>query len=884
MLFIHSFLSGIALIFFETTANTMFLSDFNTAHLPYVYILTAFVSVVVGYLYTRLEERLNIKMLLKVTIGFVLFSIIIFFILISFVEHKIASMAIMVFKDIVWMFIGMEFGILTGIIFNIRQGKRLFGILMAGEILAGIIGGLSVGFILNFIDTKNLLLISIIALSLSTILLLQIIAKFSDRFENITDNHEDEGSSISTKKLLSNNYYITFFVISILAFFVFYFIDYIFYDSVEKHYTSEKELASFFGLFFALLNIMNLLSSLFISGKMLSRFGVAFGLVVIPLIALTGTVSLLLVTLASLGFAFVLVVGIKLFNEVADISILSPTFKIIYQSIPTKYRMKIMAFRETIIEPVAMGLAGLLLLGLSQFDTITIVYYLLIALAVVWLILSKILKEHYVVSLKEMLSKREALEEDILLDSVAQELFLENLESKDEIEVIYSLDSLIKMRYEDMDGLIIKLINHPSKRVRLYLLDLIANREIDHHIELLETQIDIEEDAEVLYKLFGVYCKLTSIDAIELVSEYLHDKDPLIQEGAIIGMLQYSGVDGILVAGRVLNDLFESSKKEQNLQALNILSKMTIPSFYAPLEEALVSADDDLKRIAITTVGNLKIKKFIPYLLENLQITHYRNLCAMALNKFGDKIFDKLSPYFKESTSLDIRLALVKVFANMKTREAHLFLLDFTQEPLLFDEIINRLFDADFICNDESKVEELLEVSVKYVLYCSMVLDLLDQKQYPNSYQVVTELTNQKIYSIFYILGFIYSKSLILQAKHNYFDSDSDKQDYAIEVIDNIVSMKVKNIILPTLEQRSLDNKLANYSDAFIKRETNSRDFLLRVLSDEDMHTILKLSVIYEIGKNRDQSYLAELVTIKEHPNSDIRQTAIWAIDELNKG
>ncbi|MBN2826172.1 MAG: MFS transporter [Campylobacterales bacterium] len=884
MLFIHSFLSGVALIFFETTANTMFLTDFGTSELPYVYILTAFVSVVAGFGYTKLEQRLDIKMLLKITLGFVLFIVVSFFILIRISDNSAASMAIMVFKDVVWMFVALEFGILSGIIFNIRQGKRLFGILMSGEILAGIIGGLSVGFILNFIDTKSLLLISIIALGLSTLLLLEIIAKFSARFENASSEEEHHGSTISLQKILSNNYYLLFFAVSIVAFFVFYFIDYIFYYSVEERFSTEKELASFFGLFFALLNIVNLASSLFISGKMLSRFGVLFGLVVIPLIALAGTASLIVIALTSLGFAFFVVVALKLLDEVADTSILNPTFKIIYQSIPIKYRMKVIALRETIIEPLAMGVAGVILLGLTQLDNINIIYYLLVGLAVVWLVLSNILKEKYVVSLKEILSKREALEDDIFLDSVAQNLFLENLKSEDEIEVIYSLDSLIKMKYADIDTIIVELIHHPSKRVRIYLLDLLSHKEIDHLVEILEERIEQEEDSEVLHKLFNVYCKVASIDAIELVSEYLHDEDPLVQEGAIIAMLQYSGVDGILVAGQVLNELFESSKKEQNLLALNILSKMTIPSFYGPLEKALDSNDDDLKRIAITTVGNLGIKKFIPYLLENLEQTPYRNLRAISLSKFGAKIFDHLASYFEHTDDLDVRLALVRVFANMRTRQAHTYLLSYTNEPLLFDEIINRLFDYDFICNDESKIIELLSISVHYALYCMMILECLDKTNYPNSYIVVEEIKNQKIYSIFFILGFVYSKSLMIRSKVNYFDKDTNKQAYAIEVVDNVISNKIKEIILPTLEKLSLDKKLSQYSDAFINKSQSQEEFIERVLSDKNIFTILKLSVLYEIGLNRDNLYKEHIKKLEDDSNGDIAQTAQWAMNELTKG
>ena len=137
-------------------------------------------------------------------------------------------MWIMVFKDILWIFVGIEFGILSGMIFNIRQGKRLFGILASGEIIAGIIGGLSIGFIIEVTDTINLLVISSLALVVSFLLLLKILHQFSSRFHDKAENYENENSKISYADILKNRYYLLFFAISILSFFVFYFIDYIF--------------------------------------------------------------------------------------------------------------------------------------------------------------------------------------------------------------------------------------------------------------------------------------------------------------------------------------------------------------------------------------------------------------------------------------------------------------------------------------------------------------------------------------------------------------------------------------------------------------------------------------------------------------------------------
>jgi len=880
LLFLHSFLSGIALIFFETTANTMFLSHFDAAHIAYIYIATAFVAVLVGYNYSKLEERLDIKTLLKATMGFVVLIVTLFFIMLKLDNHQVATIAIMIFKEIIWIFISIEFALLSGMIFNIRQGKRLFGILVSGEIIAGIIGGVSIGWVLNFIDTEELLMVSIVAFSLSIVVLFQILAKFEDRLSSV--EREEQAS----RHLFSlNNYYLLFFAFSALALLVFYFIDYIFLFSVEHHYHTPKELATFFGLFFAMLNVVNLFSSLFISGKMLSRFGVAFGLFIIPLISLVGATSLLMVTLASLGFAFILVVGLKVLSKVADQSILSPTYKILYHSIHPKYRSKVVLIRETMVEPLAMGLAGVLLLGLMLLNNMMIIYTFVIVFALVWLFLAKSLKAHYVASIEEMLAKREAVEDTLLLDSVAQKLFLKNLESDNEIEVIYSLDSLMKMEYHVAPSVVVKLMQHPSKRVRLYLLKYIEDIEMEHLIEHIEERIEREEDSEVLHQLLNVYCKIASVDAIELVSDYLHNEDPLVKEGAIIGMLNYSGVDGILVAGQVLNDLFGSSKKEENILALNILSKMTIPSFHDPLEEALRSGDSDLKRIAITAVGNLKIKKFIPYLLENLELTPYRNVSALALQRFGADLYHQMASYFEATPSLDIRFSLIKVFANMRREEAKTLLLEYAaKEPLLFDEIIYRLFESDFSCADEMRFIKLLEISVRYALYYMIVLELIDKEHYPNSYLVVEEIKDQRIASIFYLLGLSYSKTLMLQAKVNYFSKESNKQAYAIEVVDNIVSTQTKESVLPLLEELSLEKKLLSYDEAFIEKESSVYAFFVRVLTDSNVHTILRLSVIYEIGLNRDRDYLEYLQSLTKDEHFDTAQSAEWAINELKRG
>ncbi|EDZ63576.1 transporter, Major Facilitator superfamily [Sulfurimonas gotlandica GD1] len=884
LLFLHSFLNGLSLTFFETTANTLFLMKYDTSQLPYVYIITAIVSVIAGFYYSKLENKLSIQKLLKITLLFVLSIFIIFLVLIKFSDSKLAFMGIMVFKDMMWMFVGLEFGILSSFLFNIRQGKRLFGLLMSGEIFAGIIGGFSIGILLDYIETINLLFISSITLMASFLLLLKILNKFSSKFNIEKPLYEEsKENDISYSTLLKNRYFILFFTISVLAFFIFYFIDYVFYFKVEEKFTNEKELASFFGMFFALLNIVNLFSSLFISGAMLSRFGVAFGLLAIPILALVGTSSLVITAMLSLGVGFVVLLVLKLLNEVLDITILNPSFKLLNQAIASHQRTKVLAFRETIIEPISMGVAGVFLLVLAKFGDLSIVYYLIIFMAVIWLILGKRLKEEYVKSLEKLLMKREVFSDDLLLSELDENFILNGLESENDVEILYCLNALVTMNYEQINEILSKLSTHKSDVIRLRVIEYIGQKELKDFVTVLEDRIEIENNPAIINKLLRTYCQLATYKSIERVSKFIDNNNVIIKEGAIVGMLEHTGVDGILIAGSALNNLFESDKKEDRIIALNILKQMKVPSFYKAIEESLQSTELDIKTISITVVGNLKIEKFLPNLFKTLGTDEYRNESIKALIKFGDSILKLLIEYFNASENLNTKFGLIKVISSYKTEQSNEFLLEKINEPLLHDIILEKLFETNFISSNQKLIKFLLTNNVREILENLIILDVFDKINYPNSYQVLEELSTKKISNLFLIMAYAYPKEILLQCKYNYNSQSKDRKAYAVEMLDNIVSTEIKKIVLPMLDDLSLSKKILSYPSEFVEKMIEDTDFFKNTLEDDMSYPILKISILYEMGKNRCSDYFHLIQNLSQDKNITIQETALWTLSQLKQ-
>ena len=73
--------------------------------------------------------------------------------------------------------------------FSLRQGKRVFGLITGGEVVASILSFLSVPFLLKLINTEQLLFISGATLLIGFFVLLYIVKKFNVKLSDIKEQN-----------------------------------------------------------------------------------------------------------------------------------------------------------------------------------------------------------------------------------------------------------------------------------------------------------------------------------------------------------------------------------------------------------------------------------------------------------------------------------------------------------------------------------------------------------------------------------------------------------------------------------------------------------------------------------------------------------------------
>ncbi|ALG66628.1 HEAT repeat domain-containing protein [Beggiatoa leptomitoformis] len=904
LLLVHSFFKGISTVFFETTANTLFLKEFDSQYLPYVYMATAVLSISFGIIYSKLEAQLSPDKLLTYTISLLWVMLLFFYLSLSLFGEIQAvapffAITMMIWKGVHWILLTLEFWALAGLMFNVRQGKRLFGLTSTGDIIAIILGGASVSFLVKWIGTTNLLLISLIGVTGSLLILRYITHVFPKNFI-ITVEKDNNGEEISRKplsELIKEPYVILFFIISAISSMGYYFVDFIFYDTVGAHYTHEEELAGFFGLFFALLGFINFISSALLSGRLLTRYGLTVGLLSLPVIVFitTGLSVSVGILNGTVGAFLWLVTLMKLFDEVLRTAFESPTFRILYQPFPVAERLRIQGVRESIVEPTAVGVAGILLLVCNlvfQLSALHLAMLFLIPLSA-WILVAFLLRKNYTKVLMNALSNRKLNGLSLSLEDGSSVAVLQKgLESPLAGEVIYCLNTLEEMEHNNINSFFIKLLEHSQAEVRIHALRKIEQYNVTEAVKIVNQHLLIETNATALGTAIRTFCAISDAEAFEHVATYTNVSNPNIKKGAIVGLLKNGGIDGVLAAGETLNALLISPHAHERCLAADILGDVGITSFYRPLIKLLHDNDVCVRRAALSACSKLKNPKLLPLVLENLSHTDVRETAAATLVAFGDAALPVLEQgLHRQENNYPIQIRLLKVCARIGSHATITLLKSLLQSPPrreVYCQLLKSLVASGYrvqTASEEKQIEHFIEREVRQItLWLASIQDM--------GIDSITALLVQSLHNeiqksqelIFFLLAFLHPAKSIFQAQRELLDDSTEKRAYALEALDNIISHDIKILIFPLLDNLSPAQRLARLTTLFPQTRKNRETRLREMLDSTYVSTTAwtKACTLFVVGKSPSTTLQAAVLTVLEQATDPlVRETAIWALAHL---
>jgi hypothetical protein len=157
LFFLHNFLLGVGTILVYVAANVLLLENNPERNLPLAYGVAAVAMLATGQVYAHFEHHwLLQKLAVRVLLAAVALAGVLG-VLVATGHSVAAAVAIMAGYRVIYLLTNLEFWGVSAVVFDVRQGKRLFGIISAGDMPAKAMGAVLAIFIHSNADLPWLL-------------------------------------------------------------------------------------------------------------------------------------------------------------------------------------------------------------------------------------------------------------------------------------------------------------------------------------------------------------------------------------------------------------------------------------------------------------------------------------------------------------------------------------------------------------------------------------------------------------------------------------------------------------------------------------------------------------------------------------------------------
>ena len=291
----------------------------------------------------------------------------------------------------------IQFWTYAGESFQPQQAKRLYGIIAGGGSFAVMLIGMNLKPFVSAFGTNELLFLAAGFLGLS-FTFGNMAMKY---FKKDNTKRPPKPVKKDKKKAKMDPFIVGIATIVALSAIVTTLVDYQFKMIAATSFPDEKDLVSFFGTFYSIAGASSIIMQFFITGPVLSRFGILLGLLILPFFLIAGSVTLLFVpVLMSASFA-------KYADQTFKFTINNSSMELLWLPVPPDIRKTIKPQVSGTVKSVAEGIGGLATFLLVK--VIALHYLSIVALAAIggWMITTFRVKSGYVKQLQTAISKRQ---------------------------------------------------------------------------------------------------------------------------------------------------------------------------------------------------------------------------------------------------------------------------------------------------------------------------------------------------------------------------------------------------------------------------------------------------------------------------------------------
>lgn len=916
LLQLNIFIIITTLLVVKPTINSLFLSELTSDALPLAYVLTAIMAIIGSFFYDKALEKYALNIIIDRTIIGSVISLILFGIALNF---NLAS-GFLLYIPYIWVAIfglltASQFWILANLVYNVREAKRVFGFIGSGAIAGGIFGGYLTSLLTTFINTENLLFVAALLLTFCIPITRYIWKTEVVKLNIFQVSQRTDPKGDSPFKLIKQSKLLRLIALVVgISVLIARLVDYQYSDYASRLINDQEELTSFFGFWFSTLSVISLLIQLFLTKRIVGTFGVGKSLLWLPSGILIG--SILLLILPQLW----VIVFIKIVDGSLKQSVNKAATELLSIPIPIHIKKKTKTFTDVVVDSIATGLAGFILIFFINGLDIpsTYISLIIIALISIWIYFIYHLRKEYIIAFKSLfenvpIKKETKPKKEIKVTSIVDSV-IRIFKEGDEKQIVHMLQKTLEVKDERFFASIKNLLAHKSNKVKILAIENLYFLNTENLSFEIEKMIH-DKDQQVTTSAFRYLLNHYKKNTVELFNKYLNSPDKTIANAALIGLsmelrnnpqLQNrfnleQKIETALIQFQKIENPIEKTHKINTI--IEAIGNARFEKYYYVLKTNLRSSQVDILNTAILSASKTFEHQFINAIISHLSVKDTRKAAIEALYAYGEPIIDVLSKKIKsESIELENAIYVIQIierFASQKTINTLIKLTEDTEHNIKIEaiEALKRLRwkYPNLVIKDSLIVDKILDECNLYqntlaVIHSQIVIQYKKKAQNAETkdenaarkklIHLLESRLDRQLERIFRFLGIKYPPNDVDPIFNTILKGKEEQRIHAIEFLDNILDNQLKKELMPLAE-----SIMETMSEEKIKKLN------LKVLSDIECYNELlkrkdfklKIVVLLLIEKSNDKKFCPLLEMVKQNDsNEQIKQKAVEVLKAIS--
>ena len=351
---------GLGMAIGRSSSDALLFKRFGVEFLPQMFFLTSLLLVVFSAAYAEFADRMHPARMFKYVVALTGIFLVVTWGAMQSNEDKIAFAVYFLGYGVVSEILVVHFNLYASGFLDISQSKRLSPLIHAASRLGGVAGGVTLGLLSSRFPIEHMALVWALTLVVAFLL----IAAYHRGAPGLRARarplkkqtkplaHIREGLEFARHSSLLQIAGLGLFVMIVLISAQ----DYLVSTILTRHFRDERDLAAFFGWFFAFTNFVVLLLQILATNRLLRRFGLKMVSLIFPW-STAASFALL-----SLSASFIPAV-IGRFNYTGMMpAFRNPSANLFYSALPGYMQGRARALSIGLILPLGLAVSGLLLM------------------------------------------------------------------------------------------------------------------------------------------------------------------------------------------------------------------------------------------------------------------------------------------------------------------------------------------------------------------------------------------------------------------------------------------------------------------------------------------------------------------------------------------